>query len=431
MNSIFTYFERVGELFAEVFATIRRNKLRTSLTGCAVTVGLFLLIFLIGSGNGLIHALEKGQSGIAIDVVQVYPGTTSKPYRGMQSGRSISLDNRDLALSASPSIEANTIDMGGKLSQSGITLRVGTKRVSGSLEGVYPLYADMEKLALASGRFINDTDIKSRRKVVVISSEDAIEMYGSAAKAVGGELRADGTMYKVVGVIADNKGQGNSTAGRGLVPFSTMQTIYNKGKDVESLYIKTTGLAGKASNEEYEKNLQAEIASIHGFDPEDDRALWINNSTTGAEETNEALDIMRTAIWVVGLLTLLSGVVGIGNIMLISVKERTHEFGIRKALGAKPRSILSEVILESIIITLLFGYIGLVLGVAGTEILDMVSHSNSVNLAGMEVTVFENPTVDLATGIKALATLVIAGVMAGYLPARRAVRVKPIEALRG
>ena len=209
-----------------------------------------------------------------------------------------------------------------------------------------------------------------------------------------------------------------------------MQTIYNKGNRLNSIIFTTKGLTTEASNEQFEADYRRVIAANHRFDPTDDGAIWLWNRFTSYLQAMAAMGILRTAIWVIGIFTLLSGIVGVSNIMLITVRERTHEFGIRKALGAKPRSILWLIIVESVVITTLFGYVGMVAGIGATEWMDAAFGSQTVDAGMFEAKMFSNPTVDLGIAVQATVTLIVAGTLAGLFPARKATRIRPIEALR-
>jgi len=412
-------------MFKEILDSLMRNKLRTALTGLSVSVGIFLLIFLLGAGNGLIHALEANSGQMALDVLSVWPGQTSMPYDGLEKGRAIRFDNRDIGrvrTAGGGVVTAST----GSLSRSGVTLTYGEKAVSGTLQGYFPEKRDIGKISLAAGRYINDLDLRLRRKVIIIGQKTAEDFCGSAERAIGAVFDADGTAFRVVGVFAD-KGQGGWMEAH--VPFTTLQTIYRLGTDVAQLELRTAGADTEAADSLLQARLRHGLAVPHRFNPDDPEAVWMYNRATGAKENARAMGYLRTFLWAIGLLTLLSGVVGISNIMLITVKERTHEFGIRKALGARSWSILRSVMAESVLITALSGYVGLVAGIAATELLNLSAGSQTITVADTQVHTFLNPTVDLGVALQALAVLVAAGLLAGFFPARKAVRIKPIEAL--
>lgn len=412
----------------ELFATLSRSKLRTTLTGISVSVGIFLLIVLLGAGNGIIHAFQNAAGNMTLDVMQVFGGTTSKPYHGLREGRYVALDSRDLRI-VSHNFPRRVRKATATLSQSDVTLRHGDEDISRTLTGVGPEYREMSKQLerIAVGRFINAIDIRLRRKVVVISESDAKELFGSPRKAVGKIVDAQNVAYRVVGVYPDMAMSQNQDV---YMPVNTLQTIYDKGTDYSSLSLRTAGIVSQEDVDNFAADYRRFASPVHMYAPDDKNAVWMWNTTTGAEETDQAATILRTAMWIIGLLTLISGVVGISNIMLITVKERTHEFGIRKALGARPFSILKGVIVESVVVTAFFGYVGMVLGVLATEYLNIVGGESKIDIDGTSFTVFSNPTVDFTTCIEALCVMIVAGVIAGLVPARKAVRVKPIEALR-
>ena len=415
------------DLWQEIYGTIKRNKLRTFLTGFAVAWGIFMLIVLLGAGNGLIHAFEENSGERALNSIRVYGGWTTKPYDGLKEGRSIDLDNRDLA-----DTEAFFTDRvegaGATLYQSATDISYGPEYVNLSLNGVHPNYVEVEAVKVVEGRFINQTDIRERRKSIVLHRKSADVLFGKThTEPLGRFVNAGGVAYQVVGIYDD---EGSSEPNSAFIPFSTLQTIYNKGNRLNSIIFTTKGLTTEASNEQFEADYRRVIAANHRFDPTDDGAIWLWNRFTSYLQAMAAMGILRTAIWVIGIFTLLSGIVGVSNIMLITVRERTHEFGIRKALGAKPRSILWLIIVESVVITTLFGYVGMVAGIGATEWMDAAFGSQTVDAGMFEAKMFSNPTVDLGIAVQATVTLIVAGTLAGLFPARKATRIRPIEALR-
>lgn len=415
------------DIWQEIYGTIKRNKLRTFLTGFAVAWGIFMLIVLLGAGNGLIHAFEKSSSARALNSIKIYPGWTGKPYDGLKEGRRIQLDNKDLNATMEH-FSDNIISVGASQWQSNVNLSYGQEYVNLSLEGVYPNFTEVESVKSTEGRFINDIDLKERRKVIVLHTKTAEILFGkSRTEPIGKFVNAGGVSYKVVGLYTDPGDQGSSEA---YIPFSTLQVIYNKGDKLNNLTFTTKGLTTMESNEAFEAAYRKVMGAKHRFDPSDNSALWIWNRFTNYLQSQNAMGILRTAIWVIGVFTLLSGIVGVSNIMLITVKERTREFGIRKALGAKPFSILWLIIVESVTITTLFGYIGMVAGIAATEWMNKVAGEQTVDVGMFSETVFLNPTVDISIAIQATLTLVIADTLAGFFPAKKAVSIRPIEALR-
>ncbi len=416
------------DTFQEILATLRRGKLRTFLTGISVSVGIFLLIVLLGAGNGIIHAFENATGTLALDVMNIFGGITSKPYNGMKEGRIIRLDTRDLGI-ASNNFKENVRSASGLLKQSSVNIQYGKQSITRDIDGVYPAYAQMTNSTqeLLSGRFINEIDMRNRRRVLVITEKDADYLFGSWRSAIGKHVNADKSVYQVVGISPNASMSDNTNV---YAPYSTLRTIANRGNKLDKISLKTSGITSDDDVDQYAARFRSISGLIHQYAPDDEDAVWMYNTSTGAEEVKKATGILRITLWVIGILTLLSGVVSISNIMLITVRERTHEFGIRKALGARPMSILRNVMFESIVITTLFGYAGMVLGVAATEYLNVVSGNYSITVENVTMTLFSDPTVDIATCLEALAVMILAGVIAGLIPARKAVKVKPIEALR-
>lgn len=415
------------DIWIEIYATIKRNKLRTALTGFAVAWGIFMLIVLLGAGNGIIHAFEQNSSERALNSIRIYPGWTTKSYDGLKEGRYIQLDNRDME-DTENLFTNNIISAGATVWQGNVNVSFGQEYVNISLTGVYPNYTEVETVKTVAGRFINFNDLKERRKVIVLHKKSAEILFNKThTEPIGQFVNANGVAYQVVGIYNDQGDRGTSDA---YIPFSTLQAIYNKGNKVNSIVFTTKNLTSLESNEAFEKEYLKAMAINHRFDPEDDGAIWIWNRFTNYLQTQNAMGILRTAIWVIGIFTLLSGIVGVSNIMLITVKERTREFGIRKALGAKPLSILWLIIIESITITTLFGYIGMVAGIGATEWMNATLGNQTMDAGVFQQTMFSDPTVDIGIAIQATLTLIIAGTLAGFFPARKAVSISPIEALR-
>ncbi len=412
-------------MWHDIFIRLQQNKLRTALTGLSVSVGIFLLIVLLGAGNGLIHAFSHNNQMFSTDAISIYPGRTSKPFKGWKEDRNIKFDNIDVdntAVVAKNKVKSTA----GKLTSSEKTASAHQHYFKTTLYGQSPEAYNIERLSLAKGRYINELDLKEQRKVVVIPDYSAEETFGSIEAAIGDYLNIDSVSYQVVGVLESNGNKGQS---RCHIPFTTFRTIFHSGFDVPEIVVQTY----KPEEDESFETLRAvwckSLGARHDFAEDDESAVWISSVAQGAKEQNLALTMLRRALWVVGLLTLMSGVVSISNIMLITVKERTKEFGIRKALGARPWAILRGVLAESVIITLFFGYIGLVAGIAATEWMNVVSGQQVTEFLNFRFYTFLNPTIDMGIAFSALVTLVVAGLLAGFVPARRAVNIKPITAL--
>ena len=415
------------ELIKEIWSTSKRNKLRTSLTGFAVAWGIFMLIFLLGAGNGLINAQLQQSTRFLANSMRVFPGETSKAYKGLKEGRSITLNDRDILIS-NQTYGQYVDDVGGRLEQYNVNINYGDNYVaSQSLVGVAPTHPKIDKTELIAGRFINEIDMKEQRKNVVLSRSQAKELCKDYRSLVGKNVKISNLNFQVVGIYKDDESRNNTEA---FIAYSTIKTIYAKGDDAGSLEFTIKNLKTKEDNEQFEKNYRASINNNHQAAPDDERTIWLWNRYMDNIQMNQGIAIMQTALWIVGLFTLLSGIVGVSNIMLITVKERTREFGVRKAIGAKPWSILKLIITESIIITSFFGYIGMVCGVAANEIMDATIGHTTVDTGLFKAAMFVNPTVGIGTCIGATITIVIAGTIAGVIPAIKAARIRPIEALR-
>ena len=416
-----------SSLLSEVWSTSKRNKLRTSLTGFAVAWGIFMLIFLLGAGNGLINAQLQQSTRFLANSMRVFPGETSKAYKGLKEGRSITLNDKDILIS-NKTYGQYVDDVGGRLEQYNVNINYGDNYVaSQSLVGVAPTHPKIDKTELIAGRFINEIDMKEQRKNVVLSRSQAKELCKDYRSLVGKNVKISNLNFQVVGIYKDDESRNNTEA---FIAYSTIKTIYAKGDDAGSLEFTIKNLKTQEDNEQFEKNYRASINNNHQAAPDDDRTIWLWNRYMDNIQMNQGIAIMQTALWIVGLFTLLSGIVGVSNIMLITVKERTREFGVRKAIGAKPWSILKLIITESIIITSFFGYIGMVCGVAANEIMDATIGHTTVDTGLFKAAMFVNPTVGIGTCIGATITIVIAGTIAGLIPAIKAARIRPIEALR-
>ena len=386
-----------------------------------------MLIFLLGAGNGLINAQLQQSTRFLANSMRVFPGETSKAYKGLKEGRSITLNDKDILIS-NKTYGQYIDDVGGRLEQYNVNINYGDNYVaSQSLVGVAPTHPKIDKTELIAGRFINEIDMKDQRKNVVLSRSQAKELCKDYRSLVGKNVKISNLNFQVVGIYKDDESRNNTEA---FIAYSTIKTIYAKGDDAGSLEFTIKNLKTREDNKQFEKNYRASINNNHQAAPDDDRTIWLWNRYVDNIQMNQGIAIMQTALWIVGLFTLLSGIVGVSNIMLITVKERTREFGVRKAIGAKPWSILKLIITESIIITSFFGYIGMVCGVAANEIMDATIGHTTVDTGLFKAAMFVNPTVGLGTCIGATITIVIAGTIAGLIPAIKAARIRPIEALR-
>ncbi len=415
------------DIITEIWSTTKRNKLRTALTGFAVAWGIFMLIFLLGAGNGLINAVEQNSGRFLDNSMMIGGGQTSKAYQGLKEGRPIELNDKDLNTTGNRFSE-NIIEVGAEISQGSVTVSNGENYVSSTLNGVYPNEAEINKLEMLYGRFINSFDNENLRKVLVISDDQAKELQPhNIASLIGKHVKLGDLSFQIIGIYKNDQSGMNVEF---YSPFTTVRTIYGRGDKADNIIFSFKGLKTEQDNEAFEKRYRTRINVNHSAAPDDENAIWIWNRFTQAMQMNTGLDIIRIALWIIGIFTLFSGIVGVSNIMLITVKERTREFGIRKAIGARPRSILRLIIIESIIITTFFGYIGMVLGIAVNQYMDVTSGNMQVDAGPFKAAMFINPTVGLNVCIEATIVMVLAGTIAGFIPARKAARIRPIEALR-
>ena len=409
------------DIISEIWQTARRNKLRTTLTGFAVAWGIFMLIVLLGAGNGLINANLKQSDRFLSSSMVVFGGYTSKAYQGLKEGRNIRLHERDMEIT-SKEFAKNVDDVGAQYNTSA-TISKGQQYISTSISGVYPNHTKIDKVELLHGRFINDIDLKENRKVLVLGNKQAKEL----SCRVGDFVNVGSFAFKVVGIYKEQEnGRANVFSS-----YSAIKRIFGANTDdAGRIEFSFHGLTTEKANEDFEKDYRRRLNAEHQAHPEDEDAIWLWNRFTQNLQMEKGIGIIRTALWIVGLFTLLSGIVGVSNIMLITVKERTHEFGIRKAIGAKPWSILKLIIVESVIITTFFGYIGMVLGVAANEYMDATIGHETIDTGLFKATMFLDPTVGLDVCFEATMVMIIAGTIAGLIPAYKASRIRPIEALR-
>jgi len=414
------------DIITEIWQTARRNKLRTTLTGFAVAWGIFMIIVLLGAGNGLINATMKMSGDFLTNSMEVYAGMTSKPYKGLKEGRNIQLNSKDL--DATDAEFNENVDEVGACYYYSTTVSHGEQYMNMQIAGVFPVHTQIVKEHLVCGRFINDIDQKERRKVLVLNDRQAKELEPKDYKTLLGKFVKVGNLsFKVVGIY-QSRGEGEGNA---YSSYSAIKSIFGSNTpSIGSIEFTFHGLNSEDANNDFEKDYRRRLNANHQIHPEDERGVWIWNNYTQSLQMNDGIAIIHTFLWVIGLFTLLSGIVGVSNIMLITVKERTHEFGIRKAIGAKPWSILRLIITESVIITTLFGYVGMLCGIFANEYMDATLGHEVTDLGVEKITLFVNPTVGLDVCIEATMVMVIAGTIAGLIPAYKASRIRPIEALR-
>ena len=409
------------ELFREIGITLSRNKLRTFLTGFSIAWGIFMLMILLGAGNGLKNGVTQNFSSQTTNKITMMAGSISKPTNGKQLWQRIIFDVTDSALLNSLTEVGDIIpsyNVWGKISYK-------KRNINTSFLSVIPQYLNFENINMISGRFINDIDMKEQRKVGVIADKDALVLFDNE-EPLEKQVQFNGITFTVVGVYKTRGARWNNEF---YVPFSTLGAIFNPSGKLSSFVFTVNNLETLEANTAFEEDLRQRMSRKHGFETDDRHALYIWNMLEEYMQTMQIFNAITIFVWIIGIGTLIAGIVGVGNIMLITVRERTKEFGIQKALGARPNTILRQIVLEALCITALFGYIGMVAGIGITELINYVMVKAAMS-SDTEFQVFTNPTVDLGIAGVSTLILIIAGVLAGYFPARKAVKIKPIEALR-
>jgi len=404
----------------EIFHTISKNKLRTFLTAFSVAWGIFMLILLLGFGTGFHNGVIWQFRDDATNSIWIRPGQTSIPYNGLKPGRNIRLTNEDFDAISQQVSGVEHITSRFYLSGE-FTVRYKDKYSSFNVRACHPDHKYLENTIVIEGRFLNELDIREKRKVTAIGTQ-IVETLFEQEDPIGKWIDVNGIKYKVVGIYDDHGGE--NEVRNIYIPISTAQMAYGGGNRVHQIMF-TTGDATVAESKQMEAQLLDVLTRRHNFSPEDERAIRIQNSVEFFQKFMDLFAGIKLFLWVVGFGTIIAGIVGVSNIMLIVVKERTREIGLRKALGATPRSIIGLFLQESILITLVAGYSGLVFGIGLVELINWAM----INF-NAQPEFFRHPEIDLVTAISATLMLVFAGLMAGFFPARKAARVSPIEALR-
>ncbi|MCR5038363.1 MAG: ABC transporter permease [Bacteroidales bacterium] len=407
------------DFWQEIFMALSRNKLRTFLTGFAISWGIFILIVLLAAGNGIMNGVSEQFSDKSTNVYMIYSGETSKPFKGHGTNRSIMFTDKDIRLLET---EVRNIDQVSPRIYSNGFATFNDKSSSVFMSGVRPVFKDINNVKMMEGRFINELDEKNREKVIVIDESLRDKLFDEGTSPLGQFIFISGIAYKVIGVCENME---YSSGGNDYVPFSTLKNITRQSKYWMLNFI-VTGLETKEDNEAFTEYLRTKLAHLHEFDPDDNSAVYIRSRQEEYLQTMKIFNTIQLFIWIIGFAMLISGIVGVSNIMRITVKERTNEIGIRKALGAKSRSILASIVTESLIITTIFGYIGMWLGMVAAEvggnILSKVQESKEISLNII-------PSIDIRIVLMATGLLIVCGVLAGFFPARNAVKIKPIEAM--
>jgi len=402
------------DLFREIGQNLRNNKLRTALTGFAVSWGIFMLIILLGMSRGVYNNFSSFASADNSNTMSVWGGWTSKAHKGYKEGRSIRLMEHDLDKIKRSDRHRISASQGSIVLDSA-NISTSTDYITDGVYGRYPDEVRYAKLNMIYGRFINQPDIEAKRKVIVLSRQNAKILFGDESKAVGQYITAMSLAWQVIGIYDHDWEKGS------YIPYTTAMMLNGNDGKLSEIIVRIQNVKDTDDGDEVEQSVRKAIASSHDFAPDDRSAVHIWNRFNNYLANMKATDILNIAIWIIGLLTMLSGIVGVSNIMFVSVRERTHEIGIRRAIGAKPRNILIQIVTESVCITTLFGYIGIVAGTLVTGIVAKLTENTDF---------LKDPTVNISIALQVTVVLIIAGALAGLFPAIKATKVKPVEALR-
>ncbi len=410
----------------EIFSTLKKNKLRTFFTAFGVFWGIFMLIIMLGSGKGLHNGVSTGMGDMATNSMFMWTRRTTIPYKGFPRGRFYQFRNNDTQalIDIIPEIEHIAPRLQGWGGNGNNNVIRGERTGAFTIQGDYPAYNIIDPVKMLSGRFINKIDIDEKRKIAIIGIRVVDEMFKPGENPIGQYLRIQGVYFKVVGTFQSKKNdqQADRENQQICIPFTTLQKTYNYG-DIVGWYAITA--KSNSSVSLVEEKAKALMKTRHSIAPNDDRAIGSFNVESEFKKMTNLFAGINGLIWIVGIGTLLAGVIGVSNIMLIVVKERTKEIGIQRAIGATPLNIITQIITESVFLTTLAGYIGLAIGVGILELVNYI-----LLKTGADTAMFNNPEVDFDKAITALIILVIAGALAGFIPAKKAVSIKPIDAIR-
>lgn len=408
------------ERWQEIFEAIAKNKLRTFLTGISVASGIFILVILLGAGKGLQNGIAKQFERDADGIIEVWTGTTTKQYKGLNPGREVQFRNSDYDIAVSKFVDKLDRKSAVYTYWNGVIVH-GKETGNYQYRGIYPDYLALENATIVSGRFINENDLLHNEKVAAIGQKVKLDLFKDK-NSIGQEIIINNVNFKVIGVFTDPSGEREES--RVYLPITTTQKAFSVGDKISNMQFtlnkKATYEEALAQSTEFTKELGQLLRSKNTVAPDDESAIGINNSIENAKQFYDLNLYIRLFFWWVGICTIIAGVVGVSNIMLIIVKERTKEIGIRKALGASPISIVGMILHESIFITTIAGFIGLLSSLLLLELVGPYVKSDY----------FLNPEVDFGVAITTLILLVFAGAMAGFFPAYHAAKIKPIVALR-
>ena len=406
----------------EIFDTIHKNKLRTFLTGLSVASGIFILVVLLGFGRGMENGVKKEFEADATNRIWVWTQTTTKEYKGLNPGRRIRMKNGDFEHLNSNFKDKIEYRSGVFRVQWGTTINYKKESVSYGIQGIYPNYQMIENQEIIAGRFVNQSDLDNQSKVIIISNKVAKELLKGVEDPINEYVKINGINFKVVGVFSDLGGEREED--RVFLPFTTAQNVFNGQDRLSNIAFtvkpeKTFDQSVEVSNQ-FADQIRSYLKESHSVAPDDNSAINVYNSLEEAKRFFTLTENIAFFFWFVGICTIIAGVVGVSNIMLIIVKERTREIGIRKALGAKPWSIVGMILQESVFVTAVSGFAGLILSMGLLEIVG----------PNVEVDYVVNPSVDFSIAMTMVIVLILAGAIAGFFPAWRAANIQPIEALK-
>ncbi len=407
----------------EILSTLKQNKLRAIMTGFSVAWGIFMLILLLGSGNGLQQGMENNFRGTSNNAIWIWSRQTQVAYDGLKAGRRIQFTDGDYeALSREFSDDFSSIS--GRFRIRG-NASITYKNQFGdfSIEGVLPGFRHIQLADMQQGRYLNRFDVEQFRKVVIMSLPVQRALFNDE-DPIGKYLRIDGVPFLVVGTFVNPE---NKEDKKVFIPLQTAQRVFNGNNRLSELAVATNALT-VAENKRIEEGIRSTLGRRHHISPDDEQALGIFNTLEHFKQAQGVFAGIKAFVWVIGIMTIIAGIVGVSNIMIILVKERTKEIGIRKSIGATPWSIVRLVLSESVFITIMAGFLGLVAGMGLLAAVSMVLKNIAVQNPGIE-RAFYNPSASLTIAVAAVVILIVAGVIAGYVPARRAAGIKPIEAL--
>ncbi|CAN5142628.1 ABC transporter permease [soil metagenome] len=411
----------------EILSTMGRNPLRVALTMFSIAWGIFLLVVLMGTVKALQNGTEAGFAGDAQNSLWVNTGTTSLGYKGYKPGREIHLENKDLNLLIK---DVEGIESGSarnnywKLAP---TITYGKRSTSFELIGITPAYRYLENITLTSGRFLSENDLREKKKVAVLGKLGYEQLFEPGEEAVGKFISVNGVMYKVIGVFTDPGGERDML--RLYVPLTTTQYLYDKPNEIDQIIL-LINTDDYAESKKIEVDVSNVVRDKYSVNPKDENAVHFYNNLKEVARVKAIFNYLNYFMWFVGIMTILIGIVGVGNIMVITVKERTREIGIRMALGATPGSIIGMILQEALLMTVFAGYLGLLAGIGLIELIASFMGDTTVNEHGQSSSFIGRPEVDVKVAIAATIILIVAGTLAGLLPALRAARVNPITAIK-